>query len=378
MSAKRPADGKESPAKRVDGLELPGSMGHNHRKELWLTVSTKEEREVVTAHGGPRKLLALMVRSQLRHADTTVYIKMSGLRCGKIPDTLTASFPHLRSLSLTGMSLRSIDTAASLPCLTTLSLNSNLLTDMPNCISRFTSLKILNLSRNRLTKLPAALLAPLTSLDTLDCGHNQLRTIESGFFPHLQQLAHLNIEENDLRHTSFPADMAQSPIQQLDINTNMLRRLMPGAHLPRTLKELRGIAHQSPRMVMDLDHPEELPPNLKIDFCSWRVLVDHRPNMGDCWAPSWCNRVSTFIGEPISTAIAVRHLPAWHAGVYGTRWSKIKWEHAPILWQMQQPGSMLTEWLVSDIFSMVVQFVRETDELLPRMPNTMRGSDPRH
>lgn len=376
MSAKRPADGGESPAKRVDGLELPESMGHNKSRDLWIDVSYKGEREIVAAHGGPYKLLELAVRNQLRYADTTTIICISGLRTARIPDTLTASFPYLRSLMLNDMSLRSINAAAPLPHLTVLSLASNLLTEMPNWISRLTSLKILNLSRNRLAKLPAAVLCHLTALDTLDCGHNQLRTIESGFFPHLQQLAQLNIEDNDLRHTSFPADMAQSPIQQLDIHTNMLQQLMPGDHLPRALKELRGIAHQSASVVMDLVRPEQLPPNLNLRMCSPRIAVSYGATRFDCNEYS-CQRAFAFIGKPFSTAIAVRDFEAWSMCVYGTRWAFVSFTQVQMLWQMQQPGSMLTEWLVPDIFSMVVQFVRGSADVLPRLPHTMHSA-PRH
>lgn len=375
MSLKRPSEGAESSSKRTDGVDLPSGIAGNQQTECWVDIYLKQDRDAVKSLGGPCKVLDVFISNQLRYADTTRKMTINGLRAGRIPETLLTSFPHIHKLVLNSMSLRSVPSVASLPNLKLLALADNLLTEMPSWICGLTRLTTLYLNKNRLTSLRATDLGALTALERLHCHHNLLDTIESGIFPHLQRLESLTIYNNKLRHNSFPADMAQCPIKSLDIHNNNLSRLMPGDFFPRALSVMQGVGHQLPfGAATQLSCPYGIPPNLTFDFCSMHLAVVYGARWDDCTV-DFCNSLPTSSGDPpVSTAIAVRQSTLWLMCTRKTCFARVPFQTACVLWEMQRPGCMLTEWLVHDVFAMIVQFVRGSDEVLPRLPQVMNIS----
>ncbi|XP_070817242.1 malignant fibrous histiocytoma-amplified sequence 1 homolog [Chaetodon trifascialis] len=102
-------------------------------------------------------------------------------------------------------------------------------------ISRFTHLKELNLSRNKIMEFSQEM-HNLHTLQTLYINQNNIRSIPEGIFPHLRRLKLLNISANRL--AKLPSDINQcTSITHLDLSKNCLQNIQPLVGLPN-LKEL--------------------------------------------------------------------------------------------------------------------------------------------
>ena len=109
-----------------------------------------------------------------------------------------------------------------LTLLRALGLLDNQLTSLPAEIGQLTSLKVLYLGGNQLTSLPAEVWQ-LTSLESLDLDDNQLTSLPAEV-GQLTSLEWLGLHNNQL--TSLPAEIGQlTSLEQLDLNINQLTRL---------------------------------------------------------------------------------------------------------------------------------------------------------
>lgn len=102
-------------------------------------------------------------------------------------------------------------------------------------ISRFTRLMELNLSRNKIVEISLEM-HNLHTLETLYLNQNNIRSIPEGIFPRLRRLKFLNISANRLAR--LPSDINQcTSITYLDLSKNCLQNIQPLVGLPN-LKEL--------------------------------------------------------------------------------------------------------------------------------------------
>jgi Leucine-rich repeat (LRR) protein len=112
-------------------------------------------------------------------------------------------------------------------CLTSLrelSLESNRLTSIGDCISHLTALKLLNLSRNNLAALPEVVGDCLTILGELRLSHNLIETIPSNL-----RECHATLEMLDLEYNKLvclpPVVLELTRIKELRLDGNTMQQL---------------------------------------------------------------------------------------------------------------------------------------------------------
>ncbi|XP_008287336.1 leucine-rich repeat protein SHOC-2 [Stegastes partitus] len=154
-----------------------------------------------------------------------------------LPAELPAVVPRLNELDLTGNQLVHLPPRVfSFASLRRLMLRNNLLEEAhADWFPDNSSLTWLDLSCNRLTSIPAALLHKLPHLETLDLNDNNLQQLQEDALKNLHHLESLNLGGNKLI-TLEPATFAHNlKLSQLSLHENQLREL------PANL--LKGLQH---------------------------------------------------------------------------------------------------------------------------------------
>jgi Leucine-rich repeat (LRR) protein/predicted protein tyrosine phosphatase len=106
---------------------------------------------------------------------------------------------------------------------TDLSLTGNILSSLPSTFGLcLTVLARLDLSKNRLTEIPPALLG-LSALLTLNLRCNQLEGLSEGFAKGLLKLETLDVGENELLPSSLAAVRGMASLENLSLDGNGLR-----------------------------------------------------------------------------------------------------------------------------------------------------------
>ncbi len=158
---------------------------------------------------------------------TTLHLQYNQLTT--LPDTI-GELTQLTTLHLNGNHLTTLpDTIGELTQLTSLHLRYNHLTTLPDTIGELTQLTYLNLRYNQLTTLPDTI-RQLTQLTTLDLQDNQLTTLPDTI-GELTQLTTLHLTGNQL--TTLPDTISElTQLTSLDLSTNQLTTL------PDTIRQL--------------------------------------------------------------------------------------------------------------------------------------------
>ena len=130
------------------------------------------------------------------------------------------SLPKLKSLTLNGCGLSSIDALSSATTITELNLNNNAIRDI-SAIASMTGLKKLYLQRNAVNDLSQ--LSALTGLTELDVSYNSISKLDP--VGGLSSLSHLNAAGNTI--ASLPSMEALKALSYLDLSSNALTDAAP-------------------------------------------------------------------------------------------------------------------------------------------------------
>lgn len=118
-----------------------------------------------------------------------------------------------------------ISSGLSTDQVTQLNLLANLLTSLPNEITKLKNLEVLNLGWNQFTQIPEAVFK-LPKLETLILGQNILEVIDQRVFE-IPSLTILNLSGNKI--ASIPkVDNSCVPIRELYLDNNLISKISSG------------------------------------------------------------------------------------------------------------------------------------------------------
>ncbi|XP_056284333.1 leucine-rich alpha-2-glycoprotein-like [Pseudoliparis swirei] len=188
-----------------------------------------------------------------------------------LPSDLLKNVPHLNTLDLTGNHLVHLPSNVFRhDSLQSLVLRNNLIqTADAEWFSGNSSITWLDLSGNRLTVVPAALLQRLPSLENLDVSDNNLRDLEPAALRNLRRLETLNLASNNLSSLTPTIFSHNLKLSQLFLQDNQLQEL------PGTL--LQGLQHLE-LLLLNQNQLQRSPSGLLDDrTSSFRVVLGGNP-----------------------------------------------------------------------------------------------------
>ncbi|XP_070842802.1 leucine-rich alpha-2-glycoprotein-like [Chaetodon trifascialis] len=188
-----------------------------------LSIQSSNLSSITASH---LSAVPLLNNLQLYHCNLT-----------SLPSDLLKDVPHLNTLDLTGNQLvRLPPNVLSHASLRSLVLKNNLIEKADaEWFNGNSSLTWLDLSGNRLTGVPAALLHKLPNLETLDLSDNNLQDLQPEALRNLRRLESLNLAGNKLSSLKPTIFTHNLKLSQLFLQENQLREL------PATL--LQGLQH---------------------------------------------------------------------------------------------------------------------------------------
>ncbi|UJR11692.1 hypothetical protein I4U23_015873 [Adineta vaga] len=134
--------------------------------------------------------------------------------------------------------------------LSTLTLTSNKLIELPNEMKHLTNLRHLNLSNNQIEHLNDDLFEKLIQLETLNLSQNRLENFPK-FSPENQKLAVVNLSHNQLEHLpDFPIELEN--LSSIDLSSNRFQEF------PETLLQL----HSLKTILIESNQLKEIPSQL--------------------------------------------------------------------------------------------------------------------
>uniref|UniRef100_A0A673NC68 Si:ch211-106h11.1 n=1 Tax=Sinocyclocheilus rhinocerous TaxID=307959 RepID=A0A673NC68_9TELE len=266
----------------------PGALQHlqEHLENLHLTFTQAAEIPVwvyslrglqelhltgrLSNEGGMGRGWALGSLRQLRHLRILVLrgmrltglaeVQLHGCQLERLPSALLA-LTGLRSLDLQHNSLHTLEELLGLQhlrCLSCLRLAHNRVLALPASVGVLRSLELLDLVHNQLQNLPSALFIEL------DLSANRLERLPKELFESCTELRSLNVANNSLG--SLPAGFGGlTQLSRLDVRGNSLEELPVelgccfGLHGGGMLVE-NWLLHTLPRQVRDVpQHPSSCP-----------------------------------------------------------------------------------------------------------------------
>lgn len=188
-----------------------------------------------------------------------------------LPPDLLKDVPHLNTLDLTGNQLVHLPpNVFSHASLCSLVLKNNLIekADAGWFVDN-SRLTWLDLSGNRLTGVPAALLHKLPNLENLDLSDNNLQDLQPDALKNLHRLESLNLAGNKLRSLKPTIFTHNLKLSQLFFQENQLQEL------PATL--LQGLQHLE-LLLLNQNQLQNLPPGLLDDRkSSFQMILTGNP-----------------------------------------------------------------------------------------------------
>jgi Leucine-rich repeat (LRR) protein len=143
------------------------------------------------------------------------------------PDVF-AKFTNLRVLHLSANKLERVSECAfnGLNHLENLFLDGNEIAHLsPTNFSQFTHLKVLYLSNNNLKRIPPNTFSGLNQLEKLYLDGNKLKRVDNTYFTHLEALTHLNLSCNQISAIEEYSFLFLSNLQKLHLDSNALTSL---------------------------------------------------------------------------------------------------------------------------------------------------------
>lgn len=207
--------------------------------------------ETLDLHGNQLRNIPVGLR-RLEHLAT---LNLSKNRLGNGSLQVIGQILSLRELRLAENAVNALSDIFTLQSLEVLDLHSNLITDLPNEFQYLSSLRILNVSENRMSSLPFECLDSLVELDaaqnrlrgsllpaglelpnlrTLDVAHNALTSLTDSNIVNLPSLQFLNITENRL--TDLPDVSSWTELLTLTAGGNRLSKIPEGLSTLTRLK----------------------------------------------------------------------------------------------------------------------------------------------
>lgn len=196
----------------------------------WTSTQRLAEKLIKAHRIAPRKTLDLTRLNLTQLPESAVKLtQMSKLILNNNPiseqglEQIIANFPKLSSLSLKSTGIENIpESIAALKQLQYLDLSFNKLTELPESLTKLQQLKRLYIDHNQLVALPQSI-GNLNDLEYLRANHNQLNILPTS----TTQLVHLhwlNLNHNQL--TQLPEDIGKlSHLYDLQLGNNLITSL---------------------------------------------------------------------------------------------------------------------------------------------------------
>ncbi|KAF9422341.1 hypothetical protein HW555_001931 [Spodoptera exigua] len=145
----------------------------------------------------------------------------------KIPDAIFDKIDDLQTLDLSHNYIEGFSpfTFEGTRSLLHLNLSHNRLTDINSSLFRFTELKTLTLSGNRIKELKISDFEKLTKLEYLDLSSNSIKTIDYDVFRNMALLANLDLSNNVLENLNQDSFENLQSLTSIDLSRNKLRQL---------------------------------------------------------------------------------------------------------------------------------------------------------
>ncbi|XP_058393663.1 leucine-rich alpha-2-glycoprotein [Diceros bicornis minor] len=172
----------------------------------------------------------------------TVHLAVEFFNLTQLPADILRGTPKLQELHLSSNRLENLSAEFLLPVpqLKVLDLTRNALSRLPRGLFRGSAaLRTLVLKENRLHILEASCLHGLQALEHLDLSENRLRTLPAGLLANLTDLRVLDLSNNRLE--TLPPDLLRGPqrLERLHLEGNRLRALEDDLLAPQ--KDLRHL-----------------------------------------------------------------------------------------------------------------------------------------
>ncbi|TNN49274.1 Leucine-rich alpha-2-glycoprotein [Liparis tanakae] len=199
------------------------------------------------------------------------YLQLYHTNLKGLPSDLLKNVPRLNMLDLTGNHLVHLPSNVFRhDSLRSLVLKNNLIqTADAEWFSDDSGITWLDLSGNRLTAVPAALLQKLPSLEDLDVSDNNLRDLEPAALRNLRRLESLNLASNNLSSLTPTIFSHNLKLSQLFLQDNQLQEL------PGTL--LQGLQHLQ-LLLLNRNQLQRCPSGLLDDTTSsFRIVLGGNP-----------------------------------------------------------------------------------------------------
>lgn len=170
-------------------------------------------------------LLSLNPRTMLQNLSlfkiSTLELAFNSL--SPLPTSVLTMAPHLTSLNLSHIGMRSLPAAEikTFVSLKMLDLSHNALTVLPIELCTLSKLEALDVSHNELTNLPQGLPGLRTNLKKFYLASNRLKALPSSFCT-LVDLTHLNLHRNQLSDSVAEVLPKITALQSLDLGNNFL------------------------------------------------------------------------------------------------------------------------------------------------------------
>lgn len=146
------------------------------------------------------------VNEAIREPETLVFLDLSGNKVKSLKNYMFANYTSLRAMNL----------------------SRNKIDDLPRSVFVNLDLEILRLSHNQLTAIPFQVFAPMQDLRVLDLSHNGIVTILDHFFKFNRYIEELLLNNNNITKLTSNALADLTYLKRLDLSTNSLESVAKG------------------------------------------------------------------------------------------------------------------------------------------------------
>lgn len=155
--------------------------------------------------------------------DLTTVLHIFSIEVYKLPKEIFEEFKSLKNLIVNGNHLRVIELGTftdAAKSLEVLRLSNNDLTELNAFVFNISSLKTLDLGRNRIERIASEAFVGLFSLERLYLSDNNLKSLASDVFYSLRNLSFLSLENNQLTKLDEDTFKFNSQMKSLGLSNN--------------------------------------------------------------------------------------------------------------------------------------------------------------